>query len=109
MGLLFGAGMWAMSYVQLVPMSAYERPWKHPPKEVSRDVSYNLVYAAGFVARLATRGHQPRIPEGPSSCRGLTALASIPHEPVAFGCRAVLALVTRGQLCFLGRRRRQTS
>jgi hypothetical protein len=27
-GLLFGTGVWAMSYVELVPMGLYELPWK---------------------------------------------------------------------------------
>ncbi len=29
-GLVFGTGVWAMSYVQLVPMGLYEPPWKYP-------------------------------------------------------------------------------
>ncbi len=46
-GLLFGTGVWAMSYVQLVPMGLYEPPWKYPPKGIGMEVSFHLVYGAG--------------------------------------------------------------
>jgi len=46
-GLLFGTGVWIMSYVELVPMGLYELPWKYPPKELAMDLSYHLVYGAG--------------------------------------------------------------
>jgi hypothetical protein len=49
-GLMFGTGVWTMSYVQLVPMGLYEPPWKYPPKEVVLDLSYHLVYGAGVAA-----------------------------------------------------------
>jgi hypothetical protein len=43
-GLAFGAGVWAMSYVQLVPMDIYEPPSKYSTKELASDLSYHLVY-----------------------------------------------------------------
>ncbi len=47
-GMLFGAGVWLMSYVELVPMGLYEPPWKYAPKELALDLSYHLVYGAGL-------------------------------------------------------------
>src|SRR5438067_11328174 len=29
-GLLFGTGVWALSYVTLVPVGLYQPPWKYP-------------------------------------------------------------------------------
>lgn len=49
-GLVFGTGVWAMSYVMLVPMGLYEPPWKYSPKELALDVSYHLAYGAGVGA-----------------------------------------------------------
>lgn len=49
-GLLFGTGVWASSYAELVPMGLYEPPWKYPPKTVALDLSYHLVYGAGVAA-----------------------------------------------------------
>jgi hypothetical protein len=46
-GLVFGAGVWTMSYVQLVPVGIYELPWKYPPGVLGLDLSYHLVYGAG--------------------------------------------------------------
>ena len=46
-GLLFGAGVWAMSYVMLVPMGLYQPPWKYAPKELAMDLSYHVAYGAG--------------------------------------------------------------
>lgn len=47
-GLLFGTGVWAMSYLQLVPMGLYQPPWKYSPKELAMDLSYHLAYGAGI-------------------------------------------------------------
>lgn len=47
-GLAFGAGVWVMSYVQLVPLGLYELPWKYPPSELALDLSYHLAYGAGL-------------------------------------------------------------
>ena len=49
-GLLFGAGVWALSYVQLVPLGIYQPPWEYEPKELAKDLSYHLVYGAGVAA-----------------------------------------------------------
>ena len=46
-GALFGAGVWAMSYVQLVPMGIYQVPWKYPPKSIAMELGYHLVYGIG--------------------------------------------------------------
>jgi hypothetical protein len=56
-GAAFGTGVWAMSYVQLVPMGIYEPPWKYPPEELMFDLSYHLVYglAAGLAFKAITR------------------------------------------------------
>lgn len=49
-GAIFGTGVWAMSYVQLVPMGLYEPPWKYPPKDLAMDLSYHLAYGAGVAS-----------------------------------------------------------
>ena len=49
-GTLFGAGVWAMSYLTLVPMGIYEPPWKYQPQELALDLSYHLAYGAGVGA-----------------------------------------------------------
>lgn len=46
-GLVFGTAVWAMSYVQLVPMGLYEPPWKYAPKDIAMEVGYHLAYGAG--------------------------------------------------------------
>ncbi len=43
-GLLFGTGVWAMSYVELVPMGLYEPLWKYFPSAIATEVGYHLVY-----------------------------------------------------------------
>jgi hypothetical protein len=43
-GLAFGTGVWAASYLELVPLGIYEPPWKYPPGEIALDLSYHLVY-----------------------------------------------------------------
>lgn len=58
-GLLFGAGMWAMSYVMLVPMGLYQPPWKYSPKELAIDLSYHVAYGAGVGGGYALVG--PRV------------------------------------------------
>jgi uncharacterized membrane protein YagU involved in acid resistance len=49
-GVMFGIGVWAMSYMQLVPMGLYEPPWEYSPKELSMDIGYHLAYGAGLGA-----------------------------------------------------------
>ena len=46
-GLAFGSGVWAMSYVELVPMGLYKPPWEYSAKELGKDISYHLVYGLG--------------------------------------------------------------
>ena len=52
-GLLFGTGVWATSYLTLVPVGIYQPPWKYPPKELALDLSYHLAYGAGVGAGYA--------------------------------------------------------
>ncbi len=52
-GLAFGTGVWAMSYLEMVPMGLYEPPWKYPPNELALDLSYHLAYGAGLAAAYA--------------------------------------------------------
>ena len=49
-GLGFGAGAWALSYAQLVPMGIYEPPWRYPARTLGVDLSYHLVYGVGVAA-----------------------------------------------------------
>ena len=49
-GLAFGTGVWAMSYVQLVPMGLYELPWKYAPKDIAMEVGYHLAYGVGVAS-----------------------------------------------------------
>ena len=46
-GLGFGASVWVMSYVELVPLGIYQPPWKYPPRSLALDLSYHLAYGAG--------------------------------------------------------------
>ena len=43
-GLTFGGAVWAMSYVQLVPMGLYEPPWEYDVKDTATELGYHLVY-----------------------------------------------------------------
>jgi hypothetical protein len=47
-GLGFGAGVWLMSYVQLVPLGIYAPPWTYSPQELAIDLSYHLADGAGL-------------------------------------------------------------
>jgi hypothetical protein len=47
LGIGFGAGVWAASYVALVPMGIYKPPWRYRPSELATDLSYHFVYGAG--------------------------------------------------------------
>ncbi|MBV8432562.1 MAG: hypothetical protein JO244_15465 [Solirubrobacterales bacterium] len=49
-GLVFGASVWVMSYVQLVPLGIYQPPWDYPSQELALDLSYHLAYGAGVGA-----------------------------------------------------------
>ena len=52
-GPAFGLLVWAMSYVQLVPLGIYEPPWTYEPLELADDVGYHLTY--GTATALAHR------------------------------------------------------
>jgi hypothetical protein len=43
-GAVFGTGVWAAAYAELVPLGIYEPPWKYPAKDLAIDLSYHLVY-----------------------------------------------------------------
>jgi uncharacterized membrane protein YagU involved in acid resistance len=55
-GLLFGTGVWAASYAQLVPLGIYEPPWKYSGGELALDLSYHLVYGVGVASAYAALG-----------------------------------------------------
>jgi uncharacterized membrane protein YagU involved in acid resistance len=46
-GAKFGLGVWAASYLQLVPMGLSEPPWKYPAKDTAMEISYHVVYGVG--------------------------------------------------------------
>jgi hypothetical protein len=52
-GMLFGAGVWASSYAELVPLGIYEPPWRYPAEEVALDLSYHLVYGMAVAEAFA--------------------------------------------------------
>jgi uncharacterized membrane protein YagU involved in acid resistance len=53
-GAAFGAFVWAMSYVELVPLGLYEPPWRYPAQELAFDLSYHLVYGTSTGLALKT-------------------------------------------------------
>lgn len=52
-GLTLGAGVWAASYAELVPLGVYEPPWHYPPPELALDLGYHLAYGLGAAAAYA--------------------------------------------------------
>ena len=52
-GLGFGTFVWAMAYVQLVPMGLYEPPWKYSPTDLGMELGFHLAYGAGLGAGYA--------------------------------------------------------
>jgi hypothetical protein len=52
-GPAFGTAVWAMSYVQLVPMGIYEPPWKYSAAVLADDLGYHLTF--GTATALAHR------------------------------------------------------
>jgi hypothetical protein len=46
LGPLFGLGVWAVSYIQLVPLGIYEPPWSYPLSSIADEIGYHLVYGA---------------------------------------------------------------
>jgi uncharacterized membrane protein YagU involved in acid resistance len=49
-GAAFGVFVWAMSYVQLVPLGIYRPPWRYPASELRFDLAYHLAYGLGTAA-----------------------------------------------------------
>jgi len=43
-GPVFGAGVWAASYAQLVPLGIYEPPWRYPLGSLADELGYHLTY-----------------------------------------------------------------
>ncbi len=52
-GAIFGTGVWALSYVQLVPTGLYEPPWKYAVKDMAMELSFHVVYGVGVAAAFA--------------------------------------------------------
>jgi hypothetical protein len=52
-GLVFGTGVWASAYAELVPLGIYRPPWKYPPQELALDWSYHAVYGLAVAAAYA--------------------------------------------------------
>jgi hypothetical protein len=52
-GLLFGSGVWAAAYAELVPLGIYEAPWKQSKEELALDWSYHAVYGLAVAAAYA--------------------------------------------------------
>jgi hypothetical protein len=44
---LFGLGVWAASYAELVPLGIYEPPWSYPLSSIADEIGYHLTYGAG--------------------------------------------------------------
>jgi hypothetical protein len=43
-GPVFGLGVWATSYAQLVPLGIYEPPWRYPWQTLADEIGYHLTY-----------------------------------------------------------------
>jgi hypothetical protein len=43
-GPLFGLGVWAASYAQLVPLGIYKPPWRYPVGSLADEIGYHLTY-----------------------------------------------------------------
>jgi hypothetical protein len=50
LGPLFGLGIWAASYVELVPLGIYEPPWSYPVSSIADEIGYHLTYGASVAA-----------------------------------------------------------
>jgi hypothetical protein len=59
-GVAFGAGVWAASYAELVPIGVYKPPWEYPAKEVALDLSHHLVYGLGVAGAYAVIDRRAR-------------------------------------------------
>jgi hypothetical protein len=47
LGPAFGVFVWAMSYVQLVPLGIYEPPWTYPLSSLADELAYHITYGTG--------------------------------------------------------------
>jgi hypothetical protein len=52
-GPLFGVGVWAAAYGELVPLGIYEPPWRYPASELALDLAYHLVYGVAVAGSFA--------------------------------------------------------
>jgi len=52
-GAVFGTGVGASAYAELVPLGIYEPPWRNPPAELALDLSYHVVYGVAVAAAYA--------------------------------------------------------
>ncbi|NEN05820.1 DUF1440 domain-containing protein [Diaminobutyricibacter tongyongensis] len=62
-GLIFGAGMWGLSYAILTPMHLYKRITEYDAKTLGKDLVAHLVYGMGTAAALSlllSRGRDRR-------------------------------------------------
>jgi hypothetical protein len=62
-GPLLGAGLWAASYTEFVPLGIYKPPWKYPPKVLALDLAYHLAYGLTVVEvyKALETSMQPRV------------------------------------------------
>jgi len=62
LGPLFGLGVWAVSYLELVPLGIYEPPWTYKLSAIGEEIGYHLIYGTTVAvayhvsARLADAG-----------------------------------------------------
>ncbi|HZP72431.1 MAG TPA: DUF1440 domain-containing protein [Gaiellaceae bacterium] len=52
-GVVFGLGVWAAAYAELVPLGIYKPPWQYEPAELAVDGSYHLVYGLAVAGAFA--------------------------------------------------------
>ena len=52
-GLVFGTGVWAAAYAELVPLGIYKPPWEYEAKKLALDWSYHAVYGVAVAAAFA--------------------------------------------------------
>ena len=54
LGPLFGLGVWAASYAQLVPLGIYEPPWRYPWRSLADEIGYHITYGMTVALTYAT-------------------------------------------------------
>jgi hypothetical protein len=55
LGPLFGLGVWAASYAELVPLGIYEPPWSYPLSSIADEIGYHLTYGAAVAGAASHR------------------------------------------------------